>query len=268
MERNDAHEDRELGYAWYVAIVLMACNTLSFIDRQILGLLVTPIKAELGISDTQIGLLQGLAFGIFYTLLGHPDGPHRRPRAAGATWWPPASSAGALMTALCAGARSFGALFLARMGVGVGEATLSPSAFSLLSDYFPKGRLATALSIFSMGIFFGSGLALILGGLIIGAVGSWRLDVPDRRPAGPADGAPRAHDPGAAAAQSAAHERTARRRRWASRTSSRQVQAALALGRRRSASASRPRRSATTRSRPGCRPTSSASTAGRCARPA
>jgi MFS family permease len=80
-----------------------------------------------------------------------------------------------LMTALCAVARNFWMLFAARMGVGVGEATLSPSAFSLLSDYFPKERLGTALSIFSMGVFFGSGLALIVGGLIIGAVGSWRL---------------------------------------------------------------------------------------------
>ena len=69
--------DRELRHAWYVAIVLMACNTLSFIDRQILGLLVTPIKLELGISDTQIGLLQGLAFGVFYAARDS-DGPHRR----------------------------------------------------------------------------------------------------------------------------------------------------------------------------------------------
>jgi MFS family permease len=161
-------------YAWYVAVVLMVCNTLSFIDRQILGLLVTPIKLELGLSDTRIGLLQGLAFGVFYTLLGIPMGriadhsSRRKLVAAGIFGW-------SLMTALCAGARSFGTLFLARMGVGVGEATLSPSAFSLLSDYFPKQRLGTALSIFSMGVFFGSGLALILGGLIIGAVGSWRL---------------------------------------------------------------------------------------------
>jgi MFS family permease len=163
-----------LRYAWYVAIVLMMCNTLSFIDRQILGLLVTPIKLELGISDTRIGLLQGLAFGAFYTLLGIPmgriaDNRNRRNLvAAGILCW-------SLMTALCAGARSFWTLFLARMGVGVGEATLSPSAFSLLSDYFPKERLGTALSVFSMGIFFGSGLALIIGGLVIGAVGSWRL---------------------------------------------------------------------------------------------
>ena len=163
-----------LRYAWYVAIVLMICNTLSFIDRQILGLLVTPIKLELGLSDTRIGLLQGLAFGIFYTLLGIPMGriadrsSRRNLVAVGIFCW-------SLMTALCAGARSFWMLFLARMGVGVGEATLSPSAFSLLSDYFPKERLGTALSVFSMGIFFGSGLALIVGGLIIGAVGSWRL---------------------------------------------------------------------------------------------
>jgi MFS family permease len=164
----------DLRYAWYVAIVLMLCNTLSFIDRQILGLLVTPIKLELGISDTFIGLLQGLAFGIFYTLLGIPmgriadRGSRRLLVSAGIFCW-------SLMTALCAATNSFWTLFLARMGVGVGEATLSPSAFSLLSDYFPRERLGTALSVFSMGVFFGSGLALIIGGLVIGAVGSWRL---------------------------------------------------------------------------------------------
>jgi MFS family permease len=163
-----------LRYAWYVAIVLMLCNTLSFIDRQILGLLVTPIKLELGISDTRIGLLQGLAFGLFYTLLGFPmgrivdSGNRRNLVSVGIFLW-------SLMTATCAAAHGFWALFAARMGVGVGEATLAPSAFSLLSDYFPKERLGTALSVFSMGIFFGSGLALIIGGLVIGAVGSWRL---------------------------------------------------------------------------------------------
>jgi MFS family permease len=163
-----------LRYAWYVAIVLMLCNTLSFIDRQILGLLVTPIKLELGISDTRIGLLQGLAFGLFYTLLGFPmgrfvdSGNRRNLVSAGIFLW-------SLMTAACSMAYGFWALFAARMGVGVGEATLSPSAFSLLSDYFPKERLGTALSVFSMGVFFGSGLALIVGGLVIGAVGSWRL---------------------------------------------------------------------------------------------
>jgi len=165
---------KELRYAWYVAIVLMLCNTLSFIDRQVLGLLVTPIKMDLGISDTRIGLLQGLAFGIFYTLLGLPlgrivdRGNRRNLVAAGISLW-------SVMTGACAAASGFWTLFLARMGVGVGEATLSPSAFSLLSDYFPKERLGSALSIFSMGVFFGSGSALIVGGLVIGAVGSWRL---------------------------------------------------------------------------------------------
>ncbi len=168
-----AGSDTSLNYAWYVAIVLMLCNTLSFIDRQILGLLVDPIKQDLGVTDTQMGLLQGLAFGIFYTLLGIPMGRNvdrgnrRALVAAGVFCW-------SLMTVLCAAARGFWTLFAARMGVGVGEATLSPAAFSILSDYFPRERLATALSIFSMGIFFGSGLALIVGGLIIGMLGSWR----------------------------------------------------------------------------------------------
>ena len=170
----ETHSAPSLRYAWYIAIVLMVCNTLSFIDRQILGLLVTPIKLELGLSDTKIGLLQGLAFGIFYTLLGIPmgrivdRGNRRNLVAAGIFCW-------TLMTAACAAARGFWTLFFARMGVGVGEATLSPSAFSLLSDYFPKEHLGKALSVFSMGIFFGSGLALIIGGLVIDAVGSWRL---------------------------------------------------------------------------------------------
>jgi MFS family permease len=170
----EARPAQSLRYAWYVAVVLMLCNTLSFIDRQILGLLAPLIKQELALSDTKIGLLQGLAFGIFYTLLGMPmgrivdRGNRRNLVAAGIFCW-------SLMTAACAAARGFWTLFLARMGVGVGEATLSPSAFSLLSDYFPRERLGTALSIFSMGVFFGSGSALIVGGLVIGAVGSWRL---------------------------------------------------------------------------------------------
>lgn len=177
-----------LGYAWYVVIVLMVCYTLSFIDRQILSLLVGPIKQDLGISDTRIGLLQGMAFAIFYTLLGLPMGwlADRRSRrniiALGVFFW-------SLMTALCAVARSFWSLFFARMGVGVGEATLAPAAFSLISDYFPKERLGTALSVYAMGIFIGSGIALMVGGTVVsavtdlpavdlgilGTVASWRL---------------------------------------------------------------------------------------------
>jgi MFS family permease len=175
-------------YAWYVVVVLLACYTLSFIDRQILSLLVGPIKQDLGITDTRIGLLQGLAFAIFYTFLGMPVGrladnfSRRTIISAGVFFW-------SLMTGTCAVARSFWSLFAARIGVGVGEATLSPSAFSLIADYFPKERLATAVSVYSMGIFIGSGLANIVGGMVVdavkelpavhlpvfGAVPSWRL---------------------------------------------------------------------------------------------
>jgi predicted MFS family arabinose efflux permease len=104
-------------YAWYVVIVLMMAYTLSFIDRQILSLLVEPIKAELHISDTQVGLLQGFAFALFYTVLGLPMGRivdrynRRNLVAAGVFLW-------SLMTAVAGLARSFGSLFIARMGVG------------------------------------------------------------------------------------------------------------------------------------------------------
>jgi MFS family permease len=182
------HADSTVRYAWYVVIVLMLCNTMSFIDRQILGLLVAPIKRDLGISDTRIGLLQGLAFALFYTLMGLPLGriadtrSRRNLISTGVLFW-------SLMTTLCSTAKSFSSLFLARMGVGVGEAALAPSAFSLLADYFPARLLATALSVYSMGVILGSGLALIVGGIVVdatsrmpavdlpllGSIASWRL---------------------------------------------------------------------------------------------
>lgn len=186
--KDDASARHSLGYAWYVVFALMVCYTLSFIDRQILSLLVGPIQQDLGISDTRIGLLQGLAFAMFYTVLGIPVGrladnySRRNIISLGVFFW-------SLMTTLSAGARSFWSLFGARIGVGVGEATLSPSAFSLISDYFPKDRLAKALSVYSMGIFIGSGLASIVGGIVVdavrnipdvtvpvfGTIASWRL---------------------------------------------------------------------------------------------
>jgi MFS family permease len=158
-----------LGYAWYVVIVLMLIYTISFIDRQIMAFLVGPIKRDLGISDTQVGLLGGFAFAIFYTVLGLPMGrladskSRRGIIAAGIVFW-------SIMTAACAMARSFWTLAFARVGVGVGEATLAPSAFSLISDYFPKDKLARALSVYSMGILIGSGLASIVGGAVVQAV--------------------------------------------------------------------------------------------------
>ena len=178
----------KMGYAWYVVIILMTCYTLSFIDRQILGLLEGPIKQDLGIGDTKLGLLQGPAFALLYTLLGLPMGriadrySRRNLIAVGVFFW-------SLMTALCSIARSYGSLFMARVGVGVGEATLGPSAFSLISDYFPKERLGTATSVYSAGIFLGAGLANIVGGIvsqavskmppvelaILGTIAPWRL---------------------------------------------------------------------------------------------
>ena len=154
------------GYAWYVVAALTTCYTLSFIDRQILSLLVQPIKADLKASDTQVGLLGGFAFSVFYTFLGLPLGRlvdrynRRNIIAVGVMFW-------SLMTAACALSRGFGGLFLARMGVGVGEATLGPAAVSMISDSFPRTRLASAMSVYGMGIYLGSGLALLVGGAVI-----------------------------------------------------------------------------------------------------
>jgi MFS family permease len=139
------------------------------VDRQILAFLVTPLKHDLLLSDTQIGLLQGLAFALFYSVLGIPFGlaadrvNRRNLIAAGVIAW-------SLMTSLGSVARTFGALAFARVGVGIGEATLSPAAFSTIADYFPKERLSLALSVYSMGVQVGAGLALIVGGLIVQAV--------------------------------------------------------------------------------------------------
>ena len=156
-------------YAWYVVFVLMLAYVFAFLDRQILALLVQPIKQDLAISDTEMSLVLGLAFAIFYTLLGIPIGrltDRRRRRTiigVGITIW-------CVMTAACGFARNFGQLFLARVGVGVGEATLQPCAMSLLSDYFPRELRGRAISVYSMGLGVGAGLALILGGQIIAYV--------------------------------------------------------------------------------------------------
>jgi MFS family permease len=153
-------------YAWYMVGLLLVIYTFSFIDRQILGLLGPAIKADFGISDTQFGLLTGFAFAVFYTAFGLlcariADSRSRRGLiAAGLFLW-------SLMTAASSLARSFTSLFLLRMGVGVGEATLAPAANSMLADSFPKERLSTALSVYSMGIPVGSALAFIVGGAVI-----------------------------------------------------------------------------------------------------
>jgi len=152
--------------AWYVVAVLLIAYTFSFIDRTILALLVAPIKADLDITDTQISLLHGFAFAIFYTIMGLPIGrmadQHSRRWiiASGVFVW-------SLMTAVCGLAKSFWHLFVARVGVGVGEAALSPAAYSLISDCFEPARLGRALGVYSSGVYVGSGLAFIIGGAVI-----------------------------------------------------------------------------------------------------
>lgn len=153
-------------YAWYVTSLLLLAYILSFIDRQIMSLLIEPIKADLGLTDGQIGLLLGPAFAIFYVTLGVPIGwlADRKSRrtiiGCGITFW-------CLMTAACGLARNFPQLFLARIGVGAGEAVLTPSALSLISDYFPQQKRARAVSLYMSGISLGQGLANLLGGPLI-----------------------------------------------------------------------------------------------------
>jgi MFS family permease len=153
-------------YAWYVVAVLTIAYIFSFIDRQILSLLQGPIKRDLKISDFQLSLLMGPSFALFYTLFGIPLGrladtkSRRAIISIGIAFW-------SLMTAACGLTRRYWDLALFRMGVGVGEAALSPPAYSLIADYFPPHRRATAMSVYSMGIYIGSGLAFILGGMIV-----------------------------------------------------------------------------------------------------
>lgn len=151
--------------AWFVAVMLMLANTLAFVDRQALALLVQPIKDDLHLSDTSISLLYGLSFTLFYIMVGLPvarlaDRSSRRNIIAASIFlWSAA-------TALCGLARSYAALFAARIGVGAGEGGLTPSAYSILSDYFPPHRLPAAMGVFQMGLYVGNASALVIGGLI------------------------------------------------------------------------------------------------------
>jgi len=161
-----------LAYRSYVLVVLVLVYTFNFIDRQIVGILAVPIKSELHLSDSQLGVMGGLAFALFYTLLGIPiarlaDRVSRTGimTAALALW--------SLMTAVCGLTQNFAQLFLARVGVGVGEAGGVTPAYSLICDYFPVKERARALSAYSFGIPIGSAVGIVLGGLIT-SVMSWR----------------------------------------------------------------------------------------------
>lgn len=153
-------------YAWYVIFVLMVAYTLSYIDRQILSLLVDPIRSDLDLTNTEFSLLHGLAFALFYTIVGIPlarvadHGSRRGLMAIGILAW-------SVMTAVCGLAKNFWQLFAARVGVGVGEAALSPAAYSMIADYFPPKRLGLALGTYAMGVYFGIGLAFMIGGYVV-----------------------------------------------------------------------------------------------------
>lgn len=176
-------------YRWYVVIILSLAYCFSAIDARVLTLLVIPIKQDLGLSDFQISLLQGFAFALLYSVAAIPigrlvDTSRNRTRLIvwGVLFW-------SMMTMLCGLARGFGSLFAARIGVGVGEATLSPTAYSLISDYFDSRRRALAISVYAIGYPIGGGLALIIGGAllhyftgigggilpVIGALAPWQM---------------------------------------------------------------------------------------------
>ncbi len=167
-------------YAWYVLAVLFVVYVLNFVDRQIISILAEDIKRDLGLKDEDLGFLYGTAFGVFYALFGIPlgrlaDNWHRvRLMTLGLALW-------SAMTMFSGLARGPGMLAGARVGVGIGEATASPSAYSLISDWFPKRLRATALAIYSAGLYVGGGVSLGIGGLI---VHRWNSAYPDGGPLG------------------------------------------------------------------------------------
>lgn len=170
-------------YQWYVVVICMVAYILSFVDRQILSLMIEPIKADLMLSDTQFSLLQGLAFSLFYAIMGLPiaalaDQKSRiKIIATGIAFW-------SLATAACGLSKNFIQMFIARLSVGAGEAALSPAFYSIVADLFPKDKLGRALGVYAIGAFIGSGLAFLIGLLkdvsfvalpLIGEVKTWQL---------------------------------------------------------------------------------------------
>lgn len=154
--------------AWTMVVLLTLAYVLSYVDRSILGALVQPIKADLGLSDEQLGYLGGIAFGLFYVTVGVPLGwlADRRSRtkivAAGVAVWSVATAASGL-------ARGFWHLFMCRMTVGIGEAVLSPCAMSLIADSFPPERRGKPVGVYSTALALGTGLSGLIGAAVLAA---------------------------------------------------------------------------------------------------
>lgn len=174
--------------AWSVLLILCCLNIGSYMDRQIINLLVEQIRRDFQVSDVQVSLLQGLAFALFYSVVALPIGwvadrwNRRSIVVIGATFW-------SVATLVCMIAKDYPTLFVARMLVGLGEAALIPAGFSLLSDYFPRARVSSAVSSVTGASFLGNGLALTVGGItlahlpqtgqvalpVVGSVFGWQL---------------------------------------------------------------------------------------------
>jgi MFS family permease len=163
-------------YRWYVLGVLVVVYAFSYVDRQIVTVLAPYLKADLNITDAQLGLLYGTTFALFYGVFGIPlaklaDGWSRvRTLALGLSFW-------SVMTSFSGAASSFAALGTARIGVGVGEASSTPAAISLLGDYFERSRRGTVLGLYSVGVYVGAGVSLMIGGSV---VAFWAKHYPDR----------------------------------------------------------------------------------------
>lgn len=170
VNRKERQQEQSAGWALFLLTLIYSLN---FLDRQIVTILAAPIKQDLGLSNTQLGLISGLAFALFYSTLGVPIAAiadrYNRVRLLGfccAIW--------SAMTALCGAATSFVHLFLLRIGVGIGEAGCVPTSHSLISDLFPREKRAQAMAIFAIGIPMGSLGGLVLGGFVAEHWG-WRL---------------------------------------------------------------------------------------------
>lgn len=171
-ELADADGKEGQAYSRYVLFVLLLVYIVNFVDRTILSILAEDIKADLGISDADLGFLYGTAFAVFYAVFGIPisrlaDMWNRKKLISiGLCFW-------SVMTVLSGSARGFAGLAVFRFGVGIGESSASPAAFSMLCDYFSPKFRATVLAIYSSGIYIGAGLGLFLGGYIVDTWNGW-----------------------------------------------------------------------------------------------